>query len=472
MPMMPQVQQVQPLQLQDPLQSYARVAQIQGYQQANQLNQLKMQEAQRNLAARNALNQAYSGALDPNTGEVNLNQLRSSLATGGFGSQIPTVEKGILDLQTARAGLRKSQIELVKDKLEAVKPLYQQALGSQNPGAAMLEIHSAVHADPDLGPWLESMGATAERGQQDLMAAISQGPQAIQQKILTSLASVDKLLPSLVSTDTGGGTQLGTRNQLTGAYTPTGVVAKTPLPASVMAQKLQQATASRPSITVSTQKKYAENVAGGGADEDSALFNLAQDAPAQIAKIDETLDVLQNQDINTGIGADVFTILDQARAQFLADKAAGKRVTSTQYLDSLLGSSVFPQISELGIGARGLDTPAEREFLRKVMTGTISLNKDTLIEMAKLRRQGIVRSVNKFNKLVDEGSFDAFFEARNRPKRTVDLPEAPVYTSQAQAAISAPAVEFPAALRSRSDAAELEKLWQDMTPEDRAIFME
>lgn len=471
MPINPNIAlQGQGLQLQDPLQSYGRVAQIQNYQQANQLNALKMQEAQRSLAARNALNQAYSSALDPKTGEVNLNQLRSSLATGGFGSQIPEVEKGILAMQKERAGLRKSQVELVKEKLEAVKPLYQQALSSQNPGAAMLEIHSAVHADPDLGPWLQSMGATAERGQQDLMAAISQGPQAIQQKILTSLASVDKLLPSLVSTDTGGGTQLGVRSQLTGAYTPTGVIGKTPLPADVMQQKLQQSIAGRPSITFSTEKTYGEKVAGGGAEEDLALFNLAENAPAQIAKIDDTLDVLQNQDINTGIGAEVFTILDQARAQFLADKAAGKRVTSTQYLDSLLGSSVFPQISELGIGARGLDTPAEREFLRKVMTGTISLNKDTLVEMAKLRRQGIVRSVDKFNRLVKEGSFDSFFKARRRPKRTVELPEPPVYTPQAQT--PAPAVEFPAALRNRPDAAELEMLWQDMTPENRKLFME
>ena len=60
--------------------------------------------------------------------------------------------------------------------------------------------------------------------------------------------------------------------------------------------------------------------------------------------------------------------------------------------------SVFPMIKALGIGARGMDTPAEREFLRQVMTGTISMNKATLIKMTKLRRDISERVVKKYNK--------------------------------------------------------------------------
>jgi len=178
-------------------------------------------------------------------------------------------------------------------------------------------------------------------------------------------------------------------------------------------------------VNVSTDKAYKGAVAKGGAATDLEIYDAAQAAPNQIAKLDETLSILRSQDINTGIGAELFTVLDQARAQFLADKKAGKRVSSTQYLDSLLGSDVFPQISALGIGAKGLDTPAEREFLRQVMTGTITLNKDTLIKMAELRRKGIESNVTKFNKLVDDGSFDDFFEARRRPKEKVVLPTTP-----------------------------------------------
>lgn len=184
----------------------------------------------------------------------------------------------------------------------------------------------------------------------------------------------------------------------------------------------KQLSRAQQTVTVSTDKAYKGAVATGGAKTDLEIYDAAQAAPNQIAKLDETLSILRSQDINTGIGAELFTVLDQARAQFLADKKAGKRVSSTQYLDSLLGSDVFPQISALGIGAKGLDTPAEREFLRQVMTGTITLNKDTLIKMAELRRKGIESNVTKFNKLVDDGSLDDFFDARRRPKEKVVLP--------------------------------------------------
>lgn len=465
MPMMPQVQQVQPLQLQDPLQSYARVAQIQGYQQANQLNQLKMQEAQRNLAARNALNQAYSGALDPNTGEVNLNQLRSSLATGGFGSQIPTVEKGILELQKERAGLRKSQIELVKDKLEAVKPLYQQALGSQNPGAAMLEIHSAVHADPDLGPWLESMGATAERGQQDLMAAISQGPQAIQQKILTSLASVDKLLPSLVSTDTGGGTQLGTRNQLTGAYTPTGVIAKTPLPASVMAQKQGLAAAAAPKTTVSmVQEKALEAELGKNIGKQAAESQANAEEARLIIDTNNVARGLLDAGAITGTGADFLVGLNQALQQAGIDFGYADAAANSRAYTATLGANVGKLIKQFGAGT-GL-SDADRSFAERMAGGDVSLSETALRRILDINDRA-ARNVIKYHNKKYGG-------LKTAVPLTVEVPAE--YKKPAPASAPAQIPDdmnvFPEVLRSRPDAAELEMLWQDMTPEDRAVFME
>lgn len=420
---------VKPVEIANPLSQYSQLAQIQNYQQANQLNALKMQEAQRALNTQNALNQAYQSAYDPTTQSVDQNRLLGTLAQQGYGAQIPGVQKGLLEAQEAKTKLRKANMDVIKAKMEQIKPLYQQALNSANPGAAMLEIHSGVHGDPVLGPWLESMGVTADRGEQDIMAAITQGPEAVRSKLMQSIASVEQLLPQLVSIDTGGGTQLGTRSQLTGAYTAGTAVPKTPLPADVMADKVKLAQAGASNVTVSTDKAYGGEVAKGGAEEDLALFNTAQTAPRDVGKIDETLDVLRNQDINTGIGAELFNALDKARGQFLADKEAGKRVTSTEYLDSLLGSDVFPLIQSLGIGARGMDTPAEREFLRKVMTGTISLNKETLIKMAERRRKAIENEVGRFNDLVDKGALDDFFKARKRPKGKVNLPEAPKATS-------------------------------------------
>ena len=85
---------------------------------------------------------------------------------------------------------------------------------------------------------------------------------------------------------------------------------------------------------------------------------------------------------------------------FFGNEEAQNRVSRTQLLEALLGSDVFPQISALGIGARGLDTPAERDFLMKVMTGQKEMTRETLLEMATIRRNIQQRIVEKYNKKI------------------------------------------------------------------------
>jgi hypothetical protein len=199
--------------------------------------------------------------------------------------------------------------------------------------------------------------------------------------------------------------------------------------------KTELARAGASNVTVNNEKAYGGAVAAGAAKQDLAQIDRAQTLPQDFAKIDETLNILRNTDINTGLGADLFTILDKARAQVAADKKAGRRAVNTEYLDALLGSAVFPQIQALGIGARGLDTPAEREFLRKVLTGSISLTKDTLIKMTELRRKGLVSEAERFNKRVEKGEFKPFEKAAQRKVEAVTVP--PLPTTEAKWAPSA-----------------------------------
>jgi hypothetical protein len=90
----------------------------------------------------------------------------------------------------------------------------------------------------------------------------------------------------------------------------------------------------------------------------------------------------------------------------------------------MMGSEVFPMIKALGIGARGMDTPAERDFMRKVLTGEISLNKGTLVEMARMRKRVAERAIDRWNKRVDKGELDKFFEASGVAKERIGLPTA------------------------------------------------
>ena len=79
----------------------------------------------------------------------------------------------------------------------------------------------------------------------------------------------------------------------------------------------------------------------------------------------------------------------------------------------------------MGIGARGLDTPAEREFLREVVSGTISLNAETLRRMAEIRANVKERAIDRFNQRVEKGELDRFFQATGREKRKIEKPARP-----------------------------------------------
>jgi hypothetical protein len=129
-------------------------------QQQNQLNALQLQGVQQEQQQRNALNRGYSEAYNPQTGGIDYNKLRQSLAAGGMGSQIPGVEKQQLEQQQTEAGLFSSKMDLFKNAWSNVRTLDD-----------ALAIHEKTHSDPIVGRMLESMGITKEQGTQRLIEA-------------------------------------------------------------------------------------------------------------------------------------------------------------------------------------------------------------------------------------------------------------------------------------------------------------
>jgi len=90
------------------------------------------------------------------------------------------------------------------------------------------------------------------------------------------------------------------------------------------------------------------------------------------------------------------------------DDLISSDVSEDQYLEALLGSQVFSMIKTLGIGARGLDTPAERDFLIKVMTGKRSDDKEAIMRLTRLRREIATDAILKWNEKVRNGSLDNY----------------------------------------------------------------
>jgi hypothetical protein len=143
--------------------------------------------------------------------------------------------------------------------------------------------------------------------------------------------------------------------------------------------------------------EYQKKFGGGIAEDDLAVRSNAVTASEGIEKLDDLIAHLETSDAITGLGSDVLKNVERVKTLLMADVKAGKQVSDTELLNAFLGSDVFPMIKALGIGARGLDTPAEREFLREVMSGTTAMNKETLTKMAKIRRNIAVRATEKWN---------------------------------------------------------------------------
>jgi len=162
--------------------------------------------------------------------------------------------------------------------------------------------------------------------------------------------------------------------------------------------------------------EYGKKVGGDTGEADVKQYDTVNSAVENITKIDELLSHLKTSDATTGMGAEFRNNVQRVINLVTESEKSGKKVSDTEILDTMMGSEVFPLIKSLGIGARGMDTPAEREFMRSVMTGQIALNKQTLIKMAEMRRNIAVRAIDRWNNRVDKGELDKFFQSSGRTR--------------------------------------------------------
>jgi hypothetical protein len=153
-------------------------------------------------------------------------------------------------------------------------------------------------------------------------------------------------------------------------------------------------------------EKSKGTVLGKGVGEDLLKTRLAaQTANENLPKMYTALNILKTQPITTGLGYQFYDIINQIRSQYLSDEKAGVEVTNSQYLDSLVGGDVFNAIADLGIGARGIDTPKEKDFLLEVVTGKRSLSEKALIAITEMRIENTEKSVKKFNDYLSKGDY-------------------------------------------------------------------
>ena len=174
-------------------------------------------------------------------------------------------------------------------------------------------------------------------------------------------------------------------------------------------------------------------------EQDMGVVQAAEMAQQGLEKIDDTLQLLEQGQAATGLTSNLVLQFNRLASEFLPENSKAKEISQnivndTQLLESLLGSEVFPQIKALGIGARGLDTPAERQFLLKVMTGETSMSKDTLIKMTLLRRKYLEQAITTYNDKLASGGLDLanrdVYEGKLMPIEFVNYSVAPPGVAQ------------------------------------------
>jgi len=309
------------------------------------------------------------------------------------------------------------------------------------PGATLAKTLGEMrNADLTRQKTMTEIEAAGMKRQRDLLAAVNDQPTYDMWRrgaleTYKGVPGAEQLIPAEFSPET--------KERL--LLTADQIVGRMPMSPEQEAQKtrIAAAGASR-TIIPPAETERSKTVGKLGGEALVNEFNVAQNAARGLAKDYEAIKVLREGKPSTGITSEIETSFNRIRSAVANDPEAAAKVSDSQYLEALLGSDVFQQMSALGVGARGLDTPAEREFLREVISGTRKLDKSTLIRMAELRAKYKEELVQDYNSRIESGELDKFFEDFGRPKKPFKLPERPV--SEAPVTVNVPGrgpVTFP-----------------------------
>jgi len=165
---------------------------------------------------------------------------------------------------------------------------------------------------------------------------------------------------------------------------------------------------------------YSKEALTAQAKKDEAIIESAGNAVDAIIKTNYVLDLLDKGEVHTGFFANFQMNISRILAVAGSDKSSGY-ASRTQLLEALLGSDVFPMIKQLGIGARGLDTPAEREFLLKVMTGAITMEADAIRKLTEIRQKISKKIIERYNDKIEKGGFGRYTKYTGNEVNKINL---------------------------------------------------
>ena len=223
-------QGVNPVQIESPINQFAKMQALRAAQQEQQLNALKLQEAQRAMGQQEALRNYLAGATDTGSPEF----------LGGltqFGEPGLAIYKALSDAEKAKVELQGKNFE----NLEKKTNYFRDSLATVNtPEDAQLWT-PALYNDPIVGPATIAMGGSLEQA----LARIPRDPAKFEQwKNQTALGAkkfIEMNKPTLTSQDFGGGIRIVSTPGMGGPATvvPGSTVTKTLTADQRRAQELE-----------------------------------------------------------------------------------------------------------------------------------------------------------------------------------------------------------------------------------------
>lgn len=148
------------------------------------------------------------------------------------------------------------------------------------------------------------------------------------------------------------------------------------------------------------EQAYATEFNQQMARKDVELHDLAQKAPETFDRAARIINTLQNSKTITGIGADFR--LNVAKAMKLAGLSDSDAPENTEALFTDLASNTLDAVKASGLGAGTGFSNTDREYLEKAKGGKITLEKESMLRIARITQNAQRLIVNRWNQRVKQ----------------------------------------------------------------------
>jgi hypothetical protein len=353
---------VKPLQIENPMNRYAAMSQIESSQQANQLNAIKMQEAQQEMADRNALRGISGGINDPDY-IANVAKINPKLA---------------IALQKDISANRKSNLEAT----ELENKITLQDMEQQREAIKSVLFNTS---DENIKAYLQDnvlkKKITPQQAEQQFAIVANMNPaQRKQYYTMLGTKSEEFFKQQAPTTDV--------KNFLYGQENPT-----------FANRELQLKRAGATTVNLPAQEKAFEMELGKGQSEEIIKSrNAAKDARS-ILQTNEVGRNILNSGTITGAGADFFVGLNQALKTAGIDAGYADASANSQAYGAAMASNVGKLIKQYGAGT-GL-SDADREYATKAAAGSIKMDEKAIRKVLDINDRAARYVINEHNKNVE-----------------------------------------------------------------------